>query len=372
MPKFLLALVAIAAANCTYTEPVNAQPAPSEGGTRAAAMARAASDFMAMLSPEQRTILVRRFQDDTARTNWSNLPSNLYTRDGVPLSSLSAAQRRAFHSLLAAAMSSQGYAKASTIMWLDDLLRVEETQRLMTADMSPEQRTRAQQLVQRRSSGNYWVVMFGEPGAPRWGWMVSGHHLAANFTVVDGRVAFTPLFVGAAPQTVEEGPYAGWRVLDQEIIRAFALARSLNEQQRRVAIISDAVTDELFTGKGRKDALQTPVGIPATSLDEGQQRMLWGLLREFVASAADETAEAQLATIRRDGLDKLHFAWWGSVSDPTQRFMYRVHGPSILIEYVRENDRSGPANHVHAIVRDPRNDYGEDWLSRHYVEQPHQ
>jgi hypothetical protein len=63
--------------------------------------------------------------------------------------------------------------------------------------------------------------MFGKPGSARWGWIISGHHLAANFTVVDGRVAFTPLSVGAAPQTVEEGPYADWRVLDHEIVRGF-------------------------------------------------------------------------------------------------------------------------------------------------------
>jgi hypothetical protein len=52
--------------------------------------------------------------------------------------------------------------------------------------------------------------------------------------------------------------------------------------------------------------------------------------------------------------------------------MYRISGPSILIEYVREpNQQGGPANHVHAIVRDPSNDYGEDWLSQHYTETPH-
>lgn len=52
--------------------------------------------------------------------------------------------------------------------------------------------------------------------------------------------------------------------------------------------------------------------------------------------------------------------------------MYRVHGPSILIEFVREPTVDGsPANHVHAIVRDPRNDYGEDWLKRHYQEHSH-
>jgi hypothetical protein len=48
-----------------------------------------------------------------------------------------------------------------------------------------------------------------------------------------------------------------------------------------------------------------------------------------------------------------------------------VHGPSILIEYIRERGvggDQGAANHVHSIVRDPSNDYGEDWLELHYQE----
>lgn len=45
------------------------------------------------------------------------------------------------------------------------------------------------------------------------------------------------------------------------------------------------------------------------------------------------------------------------------RLYYRVHGPRILIEYIRQNN-----NHDHTIVRDPKNDYGEDWLGKHYEE----
>ncbi len=214
--------------------------------------------------------------------------------------------------------------------------------------------------------------MFGEPDSAGWGWMLTGHHLAVNFTVVDGRVAFTPLFVGASPQVIRAGPYAGWQVLGHEMVRAFALARSLTDEQRQAVIVSGApATNEFFTGRGRKEQLTRMVGIPASKLSARQQLLLWGLVREFVGSAGDEAADAQLRSIQRDGLNQLHFAWWGSTTDPAQRFMYRIHGPSILIEYVRQGRRSTPINHVHAIVRDPRNDYGGDWLGKHYQEQPH-
>jgi hypothetical protein len=334
-------------------------------------MAETASAFLATLTSDQRAKIVHPFDDDAARTGWSNLPPGESDGDGLMVAVLTAPQRIAFHDMLMAATSSQGYAKSAAIMWLDDILRGEETGGSIVPDQPPEIGAAQGQPPPRRSSANYRIVMFGEPGSARWGWMLTGHHLAANFTLVDGAVAFTPLFVGANPQVVRAGPYAGWRVLGHETARGFALARSLTDQQRRSALMAGAVNDALFTGKGRKDQLKTMVGIPASQLTARQQQLLWALVREFIGSAGDEAAAAQLRLIERDGLDRLHFAWWGSTSDPAQRFMYRIHGPSILIEYVREGAGSRPLNHVHAIVRDPRNDYGEDWLGKHYREQPH-
>lgn len=330
--------------------------------------------FLESLSAEQRALAVRPFEDDAARAGWSNLPVSMVPRHGVALADLTPDQRRAVHGMMVAAMSSQGYGKAATIMWFEDILRVEEGERLAAATLTPEQRAQRETLLASRSSDNYWVVVFGDPASARWGWAISGHHFAANFTVADGRVAFTPLFLGVAPQTVMSGRYAGWSVLQHEIDKGFALIASFNEAQRNEARIADAVTPDLFTGRGRKDSLAAPIGINASQLDAGQQALLWGLIDEFVGDATDAAAAAQMEAIRADGLEVLHFAWWGPSDDPAQRFMYRIHGPSILIEYAREPDNSrggAPANHVHAIVRDPGNDYGEDWLGRHYTEVPH-
>ena len=369
MHKAVLASVALLA-SLAVQGPGATQKTPVGASGQAAAMAESASAFLATLSSDQRARVMHRFDDDSARTNWIIWPPPS-EHEGVLVAALTAAQRIAFHEMLMSAMSGQGYAKSAAIMWLDDILRVEEGGSLATPDPPLERAAAPDRLPARRSSANYRIVMFGEPGSKRWGWMLNGHHLAANFTIVDGAVAFTPLFVGASPQVVRAGPYAGWQVLGHEMTRAFALARSLSDEQRRAALIPGAATNDYFTGKGRKDQLKTMIGIPASKLSARQQQLLWGLVREFVESAGDEAADAKLRSIERDGLDKLHFAWWGSTTDPTRRFMYRIHGPSILIEYVRQGTGSGPANHVHAIVRDPRNDYGEDWLGKHYREQPH-
>lgn len=342
----------------------------ADSAARAAAMSDAATRFVATLDPAQRKKFIRALDDNAARTDWSNLPATAYPRTALALSELSDVQRVALHDLMAAAMSGEGYGEAATIMWIDDILHGIEAANL--PNVPAERRAAAERGVAARGSGNYWISLFGEPGSRSWAWMINGHHFAANFTVVDGRIAFTPLFLGANPQIVRQGPYAGWRVLDHEIAGGFALIAALDPDQRKAALAGATVDPAQFTGKGKKDKPQPPVGIAANRLSPAQRERLMALVEEFVGFANREAAAAQIAAIRADGPAKLHFAWWGSSDDRTKRFMYRIAGPSILIEYVREPQADGSgANHVHAIVRDPRNDYGEDWLARHYSEAPH-
>jgi len=71
--------------------------------------------------------------------------------------------------------------------------------------------------------------------------MLTGHHYAANFTVADGRIAFTPLFLGASPQIVPEGRYTGWRILQHEADRALTLMAALKPDQVKQTLIADAV-----------------------------------------------------------------------------------------------------------------------------------
>lgn len=341
-------------------------------GTSAKAdtMTTAARAFMATLSETQRQAATRPFDDDAARTNWNYLPSNWVTRDGIALTELNDEQRAAVHKIFSAALSSQGYGKATQIMWLDDILRDIVQARIAAAKAQGQSTAEHERALAIRDSQQYWLSVFGEPGSARWGWMISGHHLAANFTVVDGEVAFTPLFLGASPQSIVAGRYAGWQTLHAEIDRAFALLGSLTAAQQAQAFQAAKIPDAMFADKGHRSDLTQYAGLRASALNAAQRKMLMALVAEYVGNAQDKAAERQMAAINRDGPAALHIAWWGSTSDPKQRFMYRIHGPSILIEMVREADADGgPTNHVHSIVRDPRNDYGKDWLKRHYQEQ---
>lgn len=354
--------------------PVAAHPTPAPKArteaeaARASAMASAAGAFLGTLSEPQRQAATRPFDDAVARESWHFLPLPSAPRQGIEVATLDAAQRIALHRFLSTALSSQGYLKASQIMWLDDVLHDLETAALQTAPPGPNTDARRQILPARRSDA-YVLLFRGEPTAARWGFILSGHHLALNINIIDGRIAFAPGFLGASPQRVPTGRYAGWQMLQHEIDRGGALIASLDATQRAKAMQAATVPQTLLYARTPPPAGQAPLGISAAALTDPQRSLLAALIREYVGNSADEAAARQLAMIEADGPSNLHFAWWGPTDDTSQRFMYRVQGPSVLIEFVREpTPDGGPNNHVHSILRDPRNDNGADWLGQHYRE----
>ena len=366
----VIALAAAVLALGLPVQPVMAHESPEHvlEASRVAAMRASTLAFLASLDDAGRAKVQASLEDNARRTAWSNLPAQMAPRSGLTVAEMNAAQRQALHAMLAAAFSSQGYLKTVTSMWHEDVLH-ELT--LAAAAKRPDgdpRKAQAIAIAPDYDSGKFYITVFGDPGSANWGWMMTGHHYAANFTVAGGKIAFTPLFLGANPQTVPEGRYAGWRILQHEADRAFALLGALNPEQVKQAVVADAVDNGIFAGKGQQDRIAAPKGIAASALDPVQRQLLLAVIDEYLGDASDEAAARQRAAIVKDGPDKLHFAWWGPTGDPKARYMFRVQGPSIVIDYVREPSPDGGFNHVHSIARDPTNDYGAGWLAQHYPE----
>ncbi|MBA3864315.1 MAG: hypothetical protein C0517_10255 [Erythrobacter sp.] len=335
---------------------------------RVRAMQDATLGFLATLTEHQRSMVVASLDDSATRTGWSNLPVVMAPRPGMPVAQMATAQRRALHTMMVAAFSSQGYLKSTTSIWHEDVLHEMTANMLATMPDDDPWKARFLAIIESYDSEKFFVSVFGDPTSKDWGWMITGHHYGANFTVADGKIAFVPLFLGANPQIVTEGRYAGWNILQHEADRAFALIGSLQTTQRREAVISGAVDNDVFAGPGNSEGFARQVGIRASSLDPLQLRLLDSVINEYLRNASDEAAARQRSAIEQDGLNELFFAWWGPTDDPAARYMFRIHGPSILIDYVRESSPDGGYNHVHSIVRDPSNDYGSKWLNLHYEE----
>jgi hypothetical protein len=333
----------------------SAQTGPWAGGNIPPAsrssrqMAVAARAFLNSLDANQLGIAWSSDLGDPARTKWSNFPAGASPRAGISIGDLREGQRVLMHDLLRASTSSQGYHKLAGAMRADDVLgELEGGNPLFTA-------------------ASYYVSVFGTPEDTNWAWMLTGHHMAATFTVAGDRTALTPMFTGAQPLQIPSGLHAGWQVVPQDAARGIELLAALSAEQQSVAIVGTSVPGDVIAGPGRQASLTSYQGLPASQMDAGQQRLLWLLVQEFVGNADFDAAEAQLALVQQGWADT-YFSWQGPPPDPTTTYYFRVHGPRILIEYDVQAPLTEQGGHVHAITRDPVNDYGMDWLGLHYLE----
>jgi len=325
------------------------------------AMREAASKFLDSLSRQLR----KQAQFSLVhpeRRQWSNLPTNMFERKGISFGEMSAPQARLAHALLRTTLSSQGYLKTSSIMYLDEVLKNLASARQPQRDFSAM-----------FGQGLYWIGIFGDPAQDSaWGWQLDGHHLALNITVVGEAVAVTPTFMGSDPAEVLEGAYAGWMIQQAEDEKGLLLFQSLDAGQRKMALIATAAPADVITGPTRGDQLKQPSGLPVSALNDSQRTLFKQLLREYVHNYKDPIAQQQQKRIRRAGIDKIYFAWAGTGEN--EPYYYRLHWPTILIEFNNNyapGTEAGPINHIHTVFREPGNDYGEDMLRQHLEKSPH-
>ncbi|MDX1420411.1 MAG: DUF3500 domain-containing protein [Rubricoccaceae bacterium] len=318
---------------------------PSDAG--ADGLAEAAAAFLRTLDAAQRTQVQQPF-DSAERQTWTYLPGE---RQGLALGDLAAPQREALHALLRTALSAEGYEKAVGVIELEDILGALTGNPMF------------------RDAGRYYVTVFGTPGADRpWGWRFEGHHLSLNYTsVTDAVVATTPAFFGANPAEVPSGPRAGWRLLADEEDLGRRLFLALDADQRARALLSARAPRDILTGTDRKVRLDGFEGLPASAMTEPQRALLDALVAVYLEAPEDALVERWRAEVRATPPERLFFAWAGGDA-PGEGHYYRVHAPALLIEY---DNVQGGANHVHAVVRDPRGDFGEDLLRRHYETNAH-
>lgn len=318
----------------------------------------AAIHFLESLSPELRE-QVSFSMDDKERKAWSNLPATSFKREGVSFNEMSPEQRSKAHQLLQSTLSSQGYLKTTGIMHLDEILR----------SLAAVRRPNNTPMF---GHDLYWIGIFGNPKRDdAWGWQLDGHHLALNITIVGDEVSVRPAFMGSDPARLPEGVYSGWNVQGAEDEKGKKLFKSLNATQRSKAVIDETAPRDVITGPTRGDQLKTPTGLPVSDLDAKQRRLFMSLLDEYVHNYEHEIAHIQMARILKAGLEKIHFAWAGTKEN--EPYYYRIHGPTVIIEFDNHyppGRSSGPVNHIHTVFREPGNDYG-DLLRKHLLESPH-
>ena len=363
-------------------------------------MTHLARAFLATLSAEQRKQAVFDL-DDPERYVWYYTP---HERKGLSMKQMDSTQRQAALALLKTGLSDQGYGKATGIMDLENVLRVVENRPPNDTYRDPE---------------NYYVTIFGNPDTENpWSWRLNGHHLLLQFVSVlgpsspgpasagpssrgrsrpgpasadrsgpgregPGRVlAQTPTFFGSNPGLLRNDPgmadtrmadprlaklpQYGKQLFKEETERAFALLKTMTPEQLKQVMVAPVAYPEILSTNVRTVSMEKMDGLRLADMTDSQRTLFLELLQTYLTNYHVTLANQQLDKLKKSGLDSLRFAWAGDLTPKLgdgKGWYYRIHGPTILIEY--DNTQSN-ANHIHTVVRDLTNDFGEDLLREHY------
>jgi hypothetical protein len=231
------------------------------------AMTVEATRYLSLLDAEQRATSLLPY-DTPQRLEWHFIPKP--TRKGLQVKDMTQEQRKAARGLLRSCLSEVGYGKADRIMKLENLLHALEKDRSGGPIRDPQR---------------YYFTLFGEPTADgRWGLSIEGHHLSLNFVVEKGRViSSTPTFFAANPALIQAQvpgtDFAkGARVLADEELLAFELVGSLDEQQRKAAVIADKAPAEIRAAGEPQPPADEGVGLEWSKLTEAQRMTLIKLI----------------------------------------------------------------------------------------------
>jgi hypothetical protein len=323
-----------------------------------------AQTFIDSLTPLQKRQALLDFSD-TARVKWNNLPVGMRARAGISIGNLSDGQRKLLHRILSASLSSQGYLKATSIMHLDNLLN-------LFVDTMHQRREISDTLfgVLRNlkwGHENYYVAFFGNPHADTsWGYKVEGHHLSVNFTFHRGQLSVTPLFVGTDPAEYPILEYAGWRVLSKEEDYGLKLIKALSPAQQKKATLSTEVPADIITAAESGKRLIDYWGIKGSELTKQQQELVKYIIREFVFNLEYDKAVQEYDKILKAGIQHVYFGWIGGYDEKRPHY-YVLNGPTFIIEFDNNGGPRRVANHIHAIWREKGNEYGDDLLKKHYI-----
>ena len=300
--------------------------------------------FVNSLSDMQKQKAVFTFEEMN-RYEWHYLPAAMVLRSGIGIKDLDSTQKQLLYDLLKVYLSNEGYTRTQNIMSFEYLLK----------ELEPNNPIRIPE--------NYYAAIYGSPNKDStWGWKFSGHHVALNFTVVNGQLAFAPFFFGVYPAEVKDGPKKGMRIIKDEEDLGFELVNSLNVEQKQKALFQLKAFSDIVTTNSQQVGPLKPVGIFARDMTHEQKTVLNKLIVAYLSSMPAEIANIRMRKITTEDMDAIRFGWAGGTVSGKPHY-YRIQGKTFLIEF--DNTQSN-ANHIHTVWRDFNGDFGADLLKEHY------
>lgn len=298
---------------------------------------------------------------------WAN-PEFMQFDTGLRLDHQPVEVREAALALVRASLSEQGYHIARRMMLINGFLGDVVGLPLILNEFS------------------YNIALYGTPDqeAP-WGWQLYGHHVALNCLVVEGRMSLSPVFLGAEPDQIDEGPHAAdGSPFAPRIQPAVELMALLPGGQRRETVVYEQMVDpamppgRVHPGDERHlaGAFQDNRAIPfegtrVADMPAEAQLLVLALAEEFSALLPAGPRAARMREIEAH-LEETWFCWIGG-HQPGDVFYYRIQSPVIIAELdhhcgVFLDYHEPKPFHIHTVLRTPHaNDYGRSWVRQWQV-----
>lgn len=325
-------------------------------------MVKAAQELLHITPPQKQAL--NRPVDSPEWRSWMN-PEIYIFQNGIRLEEVSEDVVTAVYKLMEASLSPSGYAKARGCMKVNGFLG---------------------ELVDGKGVLNeksYNFLVFGTPSLTEpWGWQLYGHHLCMSCFVVGSQMVLSPVFMGAEPNIIDEGPDKGILLFTEQEKIGVALMQSLDEEIRARAHIYDQIcdpeipswryhrADQRHLGGAFQDNRVIPYeGVTISSFSAFQQDLVRQMITLNLNCLPENVLKARLDEISAHW-EETYFCWIGGL-DIGSAFYYKLHSPVVMIEFdhhtgVFLDNKEPQPFHIHTMVRTPNgNDYGKELLKQH-------
>lgn len=318
----------------------------------------AANAVLEGLTEEQRTKTLYHVDSPEWRT-WSN-PEFLLSDKGIRLDDedVTPELRTKIMQVLRTTLSPEGYEKAVGAMRVNNFLGELVQSPLVMNEFS------------------YSFVLFGEPSTSRpWGFSFYGHHLCLNIFLYKGQIVVSPWFTGAEPNIIDEGPYKGTRILENEETLGLRLMQSLPEDLKAKSQVYKFMKDpempqgrwnhddqRHLCGAYRDNRVIPYEGILVSEMTTAQQNTILAICKEYLLYLPEKARQIRLDEIQ-GWFHETYWCWIGGYGDDDP-FYYRIQSPVVIVEFDHHSGvfltNGEPAKfHIHTLLRTPnRGDYG--------------
>ena len=108
-------------------------------------------------------------------------------------------------------------------------------------------------------------------------------------------------------------------------------------------------------------------GIPFGQMQNPQQQLLKKIVYHHLDRMEKPVSQKARQLLEKENWNEITFSWAGKTKKLKAHY-YRIQGQSFLIEY--DNSQNN-GNHIHAVWREFKGDFGKDLIREHYLKEVH-